>query len=84
VDETIRCSDCSLDFVFTAGEQAFYQDRGFTKPRRCKPCRDQRKAQKGGSPEAPAPRATPSTQWVNGDDSRNRVKPKRRRASDEF
>ena len=32
------------EFVFTAGEQEFYAERGFqNEPQRCKPCRDARK-----------------------------------------
>ncbi|CAN5194819.1 zinc-ribbon domain containing protein [soil metagenome] len=44
-DITLNCSDCNSEFVFTAGEQAFYAEKGFTnQPRRCKNCRDSRKA----------------------------------------
>jgi len=44
-DETITCTDCKQPFVFTVGEQAFFDSKGFTDaPRRCKPCRDVRKA----------------------------------------
>lgn len=44
-DETITCKDCGASFVFTAGEQAFYAEKGFTqKPVRCKACREARKA----------------------------------------
>lgn len=36
------------EFVFTAGEQEFYAERGFTnEPKRCKACRD---AKRGGAP----------------------------------
>lgn len=45
-DKTIKCKDCNEDFVFTAGEQEFFQSRGFSEPIRCKSCRDARKAQK--------------------------------------
>ena len=46
-DETLKCKDCGAEFVFTAGEQQFYQEKGFTnKPQRCKACRDARKAQR--------------------------------------
>ncbi|MFN2169215.1 MAG: zinc-ribbon domain containing protein, partial [Anaerolineae bacterium] len=43
-DRTIRCEDCRNTFVFTAGEQAFYQERGFSEPKRCPSCRAARKA----------------------------------------
>lgn len=44
-DKTLTCKDCGAQFVFTAGEQAFYAERGFqNEPTRCKACRDARKA----------------------------------------
>lgn len=43
-DKTLKCKECGEDFVFTAGEQEFYQEKGFTnEPQRCKKCRDARK-----------------------------------------
>ncbi len=43
-DKTLTCADCSQQFVFTASEQDFYAQRGFTEPRRCPSCRASRKA----------------------------------------
>ena len=51
-DRTIRCEDCRNTFVFTAGEQAFYQERGFSEPKRCPSCRAARKASRPGSAHA--------------------------------
>ena len=46
-DKTIVCADCGQEFTFTASEQAFYAEKGFTDaPKRCKPCRQARKAQR--------------------------------------
>ena len=46
-DKTIICADCGQEFTFTASEQAFYAEKGFTDaPKRCKPCRTTRKAQR--------------------------------------
>lgn len=43
-DKTLVCKDCGNEFVFTAGEQEFYAERGFTnEPKRCKACRDAKK-----------------------------------------
>ena len=43
-DKILVCKDCGAEFVFTAGEQEFYAERGFqNEPQRCKPCRDARK-----------------------------------------
>ena len=43
-DITIICKDCGKEFTFTAGEQVFYDEKGFSKPVRCKECRDAKKA----------------------------------------
>ncbi len=52
-DKTLVCQDCGQEFVFTAGEQAFYQEKGFgNEPKRCKACRDKRKAQRRQPREA--------------------------------
>lgn len=43
-DETLVCKECGKEFVFTAGEQRFYAEKGFqNKPKTCKACRDARK-----------------------------------------
>lgn len=48
-DKTLTCRDCGAEFVFTAGEQEFYAERGFTnEPGRCPACRAQRKAARDG------------------------------------
>jgi CxxC-x17-CxxC domain-containing protein len=48
-DRSISCVDCGTEFVFTAGEQEFYAQRGFTEsPKRCVSCRSRRKAQRNG------------------------------------
>src|SRR5438874_6692678 len=39
-DRTITCIDCGREFVFTAGEQAFFAEKGMTgAPKRCPSCR---------------------------------------------
>ena len=44
-DKTLVCKDCGQEFVFTAGEQEFYAEKGFqNEPQRCKACRDARKS----------------------------------------
>ena len=45
-DKTLVCRDCDAEFVFTAGEQEFYAEKGFdNEPTRCKECRAKKKAQ---------------------------------------
>jgi CxxC-x17-CxxC domain-containing protein len=46
-DKTLTCADCGQQFVFTASEQDFYGQRGFSEPRRCASCRSSRKAARG-------------------------------------
>jgi CxxC-x17-CxxC domain-containing protein len=47
-DRPIQCIDCKNEFIFTAGEQEFYERKGFKEiPKRCKPCREARKARRG-------------------------------------
>jgi len=48
-DKTLSCADCGQQFVFTASEQDFYAQRGFTEPRRCPSCRASRKAARGSA-----------------------------------
>lgn len=48
-DKTLSCRDCGAEFTFTASEQEFYAQKGFTnEPTRCSSCRAARKAQGGG------------------------------------
>lgn len=51
-DKTLTCKECGQEFVFTAGEQEFYAEKGFeNEPQRCKACRDARKAASRGERE---------------------------------
>jgi CxxC-x17-CxxC domain-containing protein len=39
-DRPIRCVDCNENFIWTAGEQVFFHDKGLkNEPKRCKPCK---------------------------------------------
>ena len=39
-DRTIKCVDCGENFIWTAGEQVFFHDKGLrNEPKRCKPCK---------------------------------------------
>ena len=49
-DQVINCSDCGIDFVFSASEQEFFAEKGFSSaPKRCSSCRAQRRASGGGA-----------------------------------
>lgn len=46
-DKTIKCVDCGKEFVFTARDQEFYHEKGFTnEPKRCKDCREKKKIER--------------------------------------
>lgn len=51
-DRTLTCKDCGKEFTFTAGEQAFYHEKGFENdPVRCRDCREKRRrSREGGEP----------------------------------
>lgn len=43
-DRNVVCSTCGKTFVFTAGEQEFYRQKGFlSPPKRCPDCRRERR-----------------------------------------
>lgn len=49
-DKTIKCVDCGIEFTFTARDQEFYAEKGFAnEPKRCKACRDKKKAERNNS-----------------------------------
>lgn len=46
-DETLQCEDCGKEFVFTAGEQEFYAEKGLVnKPKKDAPNADNKDAKK--------------------------------------
>jgi N-acetylglutamate synthase-like GNAT family acetyltransferase len=52
-DKSITCRDCGQSFAFTASEQQFFAEKGFTnEPKRCPNCRrakrDSTSATQGG------------------------------------
>ena len=53
-DKELDCADCKETFTWEAGEQEFFDRKGFTPPKRCKTCREKSKARReagGGKPE---------------------------------
>lgn len=47
-DKVLLCVDCGAEFVFTAGEQMFFADKGFKhEPKRCKACKAKRSQTQG-------------------------------------
>ena len=54
-EQSITCADCGTPFAFSASEQQFYAEKGFSPPRRCRTCRDAAKAARGQGGGAPRP-----------------------------
>ena len=51
-DKELVCEDCGKTFIFSAGDQEFYAEKGFqNEPKRCKECRHARKEAKRNSTE---------------------------------
>jgi CxxC-x17-CxxC domain-containing protein len=61
-DRVLKCSECSAEFVFTAGEQMFFADKGFkNEPKRCKACKAKRAEGGGGGGHASPMRSETKT-----------------------
>lgn len=47
-DLVLTCARCRAEFVWTAGEQAYYAERELRQPRFCEVCRKERRAENHG------------------------------------
>lgn len=63
-DRSLQCADCGRTYTFTSGEQEFYQERGYSEPRRCPDCRAARKTSRPGG-ERPTGRRPAGDSWGN-------------------
>ena len=53
-DKTLVCRECGTEFVFSASEQEFYEEKGFTnEPGRCPGCRQAHQQRAPGSRNVP-------------------------------
>jgi len=48
-DKILECCDCHKSWVFTAGEQNYYEQRQLNEPKRCLACRELRKQRAAGN-----------------------------------
>ena len=56
-DRTLICVECGGEFIFTAGEQEFFNSRGFSnEPKRCRSCRAVRRTEQRGGTYSEQPR----------------------------
>jgi CxxC-x17-CxxC domain-containing protein len=66
-DRILICVDCGGEFVFTAGEQLFFQDKQFKNdPKRCKPC----KSRRANGAAAPVEGAGPAAAGISRTETR--------------
>ncbi len=48
-DRTLTCQDCGQSFTFSADDQQYHAEKGYTnEPKRCPSCRQNRRAERGG------------------------------------
>ncbi|MCX6806539.1 MAG: zinc-ribbon domain-containing protein [Candidatus Berkelbacteria bacterium] len=45
-DQNLVCQDCGKEFVFTANDQKFFEEKGYQPPKRCPDCRKAKKQAK--------------------------------------
>jgi len=49
-DKTLACQDCGQSFTFSADDQEFFSTKGYSEPKRCPSCRQNRRSSNyGGS-----------------------------------
>ena len=47
-DRTLTCADCGTNFTFSADDQSYHAEKGFTnEPKRCPSCRAAKREQRG-------------------------------------
>src|SRR3989304_1363104 len=59
-DKNLTCQDCNSSFVFSADDQQYHAQKGYSnEPKRCPSCRQSRRSDSGGGggvgPAAPRP-----------------------------
>ncbi len=47
-DKNLTCVECQSTFVFSADDQSFHSQKGYTDPKRCTSCRAARRSGGGG------------------------------------
>jgi CxxC-x17-CxxC domain-containing protein len=47
-DKSLVCVECNQSFTFSADDQQFHADKGYTDPKRCPSCRASRRAGNSG------------------------------------
>ena len=47
-DSTLTCVECKSSFLFTADDQRYHSEKGYTEPKRCPACRANRRQTRTG------------------------------------
>ena len=47
-DQQLQCVECGEEFIFSAEDQEFYQQKRYSEPKRCPTCRANRKVRNAG------------------------------------
>ena len=55
-NKQLTCADCGAEFTFSAEDQEYYAEKGFSEPKRCPACRAAKKAQRTSFRNNRAPR----------------------------
>lgn len=45
-DRTLTCAECGESFIFSADDQRYHLEKGYTDPKRCPSCRQARRQQR--------------------------------------
>ena len=45
-DKSLVCVECGESFQFSADDQRYHEEKGYTEPKRCPACRQARRAQR--------------------------------------
>ena len=55
-DRSLVCAECGDSFAFSADDQRYHMERGYTDPKRCPTCRQARRTDRGQSGYDSGPR----------------------------
>ena len=47
-DRNLTCVECKSQFLFSADDQRYHTEKGYTEPKRCSACRASRRQDRGG------------------------------------
>jgi hypothetical protein len=45
-EHRLTCADCGREYAFSAEEQRFFREKGYSPPKRCRDCRRGKKEQR--------------------------------------